>query len=555
VFRTAAAKWTFTPRLFAALEKLSALPPPIAAAATAAGANPEAVFTALGGLKGKSFTSPAGFRQVIASTLRLDPAQTADSEVLDLMIPWLASAVRGSPSAPAPAAEPEPPSIQPMPPAPFVPMACEVSVSYGASTTIDLEGGASSAAGWDQVWQLDPFAAYPRPKGRDPLIPAVPVGGFLYLGLGDIQPPETLSLLFVLKAVPASNAPDAGAPAWSWLEGDTWRDAKPEASAVRDGTWGFQRTGIVRIDLPAGADTVHTVMPAGLVWIRARVAHPEQRLRTVQILPHAAEADWQPPAPADGAAAAAHFARPLPAQSIIGLRNPDRAIAKVLQPLAAAGGAPPETQEDFCTRVSERLRHKGRAVAARDYERLLLRQFPSLFSARVVAPATAAEAGTVAVVVLPTVTVPPAAPPPGFTGGDLLAFESALSAVAPQTARIKVVNPVYEPIWVRAQVDFARDRSVAHYRAVLCADLKAFVSPWIYDQASVRDPAQSFHASDFGAFIRGRPYVLQVGTCEVFRGEGPISAGDAPVPLVSIVPSSPRSMLISAAEHQVDPLP
>ena len=553
----AATASTFKPRLFTALAKVSVLPPALAEAVAAAGRTPDSLLKAAARLQGKKFTSPASFQQLIATTLGLNPAVEAEAGILAKVIDWLAALCRGSPASAAPADAPsEPPSIQPVPPPPLVPLVRGVSVDYSAGTTLDLAGAGSTAADWDRLWQLAPLTVYPRPAGTAPLLPVIQEGGCLYLGLSGIQPPETVSLLFILEAVPAMEPPD-DPPAWSCLIGDEWCDEALGASAVHDSTWGFLRTGIVRIDLPLKAGTMHTVMPAGYVWLRVQVKNPAQHLRTVQVLPHAAEVSWSPSVPAPDAVMAAHFAQPLPAGAITGLQTPLPAIAKISQPLPGSGGAPPENAEDFNGRVSERLRHKGRAVAGPDYERLLLQQFPSVFSARAVPPATPIEAGTVTLVVLPALTAPPPVPPPGFVAGDLLAFEKALSAIAPLTARIVVTNPRYEPIWIRVEVDFARDRSLVYYQGQLTADVRAFISPWMYNQAEVTDPVQSFHTSDFSLFIRNRPYVIRVGKCEVFRGDGPVDSATAqpgPLPLEQIEPSSPRAMLISAATHQIDPL-
>jgi hypothetical protein len=404
------------------------------------------------------------------------------------------------------------------------------------------------------LWQIAPLAAYPVTDGR-PLLPPMAAGGYLFLGLSGVEPPEVLSLLFLIEAVAAPELsllgdPRFQVPVWSCLEGDRWNESLG-ACSVHDGTAGFRQSGIVRIELPTGADAIHTIMPTGYVWLRVQVQDPAKHLRTLQVLPHAAAVAWVPPPNPAPAEMAAHFAQPLPAGSITALQTPNPAIQQVVQPLPGCGGAPAETDEDFATRVSERLRHKGRAVAVPDYERLLLQRFPEVFSARTLAPESAQDAGSITVVVLPTVKTVPASPPPGFLFGDLLAMAQCLQSLAPLSAHVDVLNPDYDPIQIRVQVRFRNDHSFAFYAAQLTEALKAFISPWIYSQATVVDPVTSFHVSDFSAFIRQTGYVLEVGVCGVF----PVNNGKAGAPFTDWVkPSSRRAMLVSTPTHQITDL-
>src|SRR5690606_13311893 len=54
----------------------------------------------------------------------------------------------------------------------------------------------------------------------------------------------------------------------------------------------------------------------------------------------------------------------------------------VQQPYPSFGGKPPESDNEFNTRVSERLRHKDRALTIWDFEHLVLQEFPKLHKAK-----------------------------------------------------------------------------------------------------------------------------------------------------------------------------
>lgn len=532
--RSKTTTYTFKPTLLPAVQEAGKFPPDVLAAVQATKLDPDTVFqaivTMLSAKDPVTFTDVPTLQSAITSNLKL-PSGAAGEDARDEIIGWFGCLLYKPP-------QPSKPDLLPLPRPPLVPTASNVRLSYTAQATLAVGASGATPPPWDRLWQVAPFATYPMPSDPTPLLPAVSLGGTLFIGLKNVQPPETISLLFVLESLPAPQLPAVASdePKWSWLIGDTWQSAD---SSVHRGTEGFLRTGIVRIDLPPEIDTQHTTMPGGLVWVRAEVANPSAHLRTLQVLPHAAEADWVPPAGADNDALTAHFATPLPAGSITGLLTPNPAVTTTVQPLPASGGVPPETLDQFNTRVSERLRHKGRAVAGRDYERLLVQRFPTVFYASVVPPANAAAAGQITILVLPTVTVPPAAPPPGFVPGDLLAMAQALAPLAPLSAQIDVINPSYDVVLVVVSVKFKTDHSADFYRAELTSDLQAYIAPWIYRQATVTDPVVSFQVSDLSAFIASLPYVVQVGACSV------------PGWRSLVAPTSPTSLLVSAAQHQI----
>ena len=72
----------------------------------------------------------------------------------------------------------------------------------------------------------------------------------------------------------------------------------------------------------------------------------------------------------------------MPAGSISKLSTPVAQISKVQQPFASFDGKHQEIGKEFYTRVSERLRHKGRAINAWDYEHLVLDRFPSIYKVK-----------------------------------------------------------------------------------------------------------------------------------------------------------------------------
>src|SRR5262249_19067433 len=139
-------------------------------------------------------------------------------------------------------------------------------------------------------------------------------------------------------------------------------------------------TGIVQFRFPDDIKTGNTILPADLYWIKASLsANTGTTSRTVAIAAQAGLATYAKTGSNDPLRPAAALDK----DSITKLVTPDANIIKVGQPFPSFGGSAPEDSGNaYVTRVSELLRHKGRAVQKWDYERLVLQAFPKLSRAK-----------------------------------------------------------------------------------------------------------------------------------------------------------------------------
>ncbi len=160
------------------------------------------------------------------------------------------------------------------------------------------------------------------------------------------------------------------------LSGDTWDDAGGRL-VLSDTTRGLITTGILEFDLPAAEPS--TRMPGNLYWIRAVAQeNPTAVCDAISLQAQAVSATL-----VDNDNAADHYASPLPVGSITKFKVPIAGISGVRQLYTSRGGRAAEEDSLFYTRVSERLRHKRRALSAWDYERLVLAQFPEVLQGKV----------------------------------------------------------------------------------------------------------------------------------------------------------------------------
>ncbi len=464
------------------------------------------------------------------------------------------------------------PSLLPLPPPPLTPALTAVTVSYHASLTVSFEAGAAVETTAAQCHQLLP-AATPRMLRQDGLvahlIAPTEAGGCLYVGLQNVAASQRVCLLFVLTDLRA-NAPgaEADAPAWSVLCSNGWAPLGPAEHTLKDETYGLQKSGRVQIVIPEDMDGQSPLMPPGLCWLRIHTRTPECFPEVAQILVQTGTGVRVLEAPAGSEPVAettkefsdaASAWRPLAADSLKALLPQDPRVRAVLQPLPSHGGRAGESGPQFLARVSERLRHKGRAWTAWDYERLLLQEFSGIFYARCLPHTRVPHAGGtgladpsrvpghVLVVVAPLLHQPPRVLPPVFATAELLEMEGWLRERASSVVKLRVCNPVYETVQISLRASFDGSQPLGAAQARLNRDLQEFLSPWIFRPASVPLPPFEFHLEDIRAFVKTRPYVKALRECGFGRGT------QGAVDDERIRPSQPWSMLVTAAAHDFNP--
>jgi hypothetical protein len=202
--------------------------------------------------------------------------------------------------------------------------------------------------------------------------------GMLFIGLEGLIAPQNLSLLFqVAEGTAIDDDLDPPVIHWSYLSDNQWKNL-PASNVILDSTYGLQTTGILLFDIPEDATNTNDIMTPGLHWISASVDEGSHRLPyLVKISAQAVPAVFNDQNNDPG-----HYNAPLPAASVTKFLEKPAEIKLVDQPFASYNGVPAEIGKEFYMRVSERLRHKNRAVTAIDYEKLVLEYFPDIFKVK-----------------------------------------------------------------------------------------------------------------------------------------------------------------------------
>lgn len=481
-------------------------------------------------------------------------------------------------------------SVSPVPNPPYTPATNGISLDYTSVQTItgeenrDLDGneidqyfyllpfnghkkvdlGPKTAS----VTELDVQLIYPYTPSEDRPDKMVP--GNLFIGLSDLQPGSNLSLL-IQVAEGTEMDPEKERPEmhWSCLTKDNTWTSIPKESILNDETRGLTRSGMIQIKIPFDIVRENTMLNPEYYWLR--VATVKSDTSSVQALPAIVDIRAQ--------VVQARFKNiqnertadnlPLPAQQINRLAFSHSAVKTVEQPMESFGGRLPENAVDnleFYYRVSERLRHKDRAVTVWDYERLLLERFATISTAKCIPHTRYDEAVEtnlaptfVSVAVIPNLDKRKGEPwpEPRFTRGDLeemrdfLAGRANLLLACTEPGRLKVLNPLYEKVGIEVHVEFKSGEDKAFRSAQLKKELINYVSTWLNDPEKPPVFGRILRRSGIIQFIEERPYVDYID----IKGETPggtpfiIKVEGSQVDTEHIRPGTSRSILAADAEN------
>jgi hypothetical protein len=255
---------------------------------------------------------------------------------------------------------------------PYTPMVKRLTISYKSSIRwTDPQSFTGVLAhigpfGWNPIEKTDKKTDGYR------LLSSFQQRGYLFIGIENISLPQNLSLLFKLDAKQPSSA-----VSWHYLANNQWHALNAGQQLITDGTSGLHNTGIIKFCLDQSADN-NTQLPNDKYWLRAtinEINQAENYCYTIQT--NAASAIFVTSQNQLNRESAI-----LPPGSIKGLLKYKPQIGSVTQTDHSFSGRLPENSAMFYTRISERLRHKQRALTIWDYEHMVLAQFPEVYKVK-----------------------------------------------------------------------------------------------------------------------------------------------------------------------------
>lgn len=410
---------------------------------------------------------------------------------------------------------------RPVPNAPYTPLLSNFSLDYSARAILSADELRPAESGHDQrILHLHPFGyeeVRPLEPGRSySLLPSYESDGNLFIGLSACGAGRTLTLFFDLnEETNQQTAFPSPRVSWQYLGNGGWKPL-PATNIVSDTSNGFRRSGVLTLILPDDMAQKSSLMPVGKAWIRLGA---NEYLDSMARL-HAVHANTlRVLGSLDEGRSAETVALPPGVNRNWRMSVPLRGVTGVEPVGDPSAGRSAEDHDQFVTRLSERLRHKNRAVTAQDYEQLILERFPDVFKVKCFEGLTAAgfrpcgeapnpSAGHIMIVVVGD---------PGEGEGlehrrpmlnvhqlqDIRSFAQQLSS---PFARIQVRNPLYERVQVRCKVKFVGEENPGFYLRRLNRDVSGFLCPWMPYGYQARF-GWSIHCEEVEGYIRRCDYV------------------------------------------------
>ncbi|MWB94640.1 phage baseplate protein [Flavobacterium sp. GA093] len=377
------------------------------------------------------------------------------------------------------------------------------------------------------------------------LLPTYCKGGELFIGLENVKELEQITLLFqVLEGSENPVTPSFTGKQkieWSVLGQNEWRILN-HSDILLNETDNLLQSGILKFNLPKEATQNNTRLPKNFIWLKAKI-HKKYDVvcKIIGIHSQAVLATFE-----NNTNDLSHLKSGLEAGSISKLLQRLSNVKSVSQPYNSFDYKPEEANEDFYRRISERLRHKNRAVTMWDYEHIILQKFPELYKVKCLnhtSETSYQSPGNVTLVVIPDTVNKNVFDiyQPRISTAMLNKVKNHIDQLNSLQVSTFVINPNYEEVTVDLKVKFKPGYDENFYMQELNTDMIKFLSPWALDKNSPITFGVSIHSSLLINYIEKLGYVDYLEDVKLLKN-GTLSDKVA-------VPSNPKSILVSAKSH------
>lgn len=405
----------------------------------------------------------------------------------------------------------------------------------------------------NKFYHLTPFGfSEQNLQGEVSLIPRFDQQGELLIGIEKANPPQTIQLLFLLEEGSSNPLKPQEQVYWHFLENNQWVEFPKDR--IIDGTVNLTRSGLVSINFPKEASLNHNILASSLLWIRISVTQNTDAVcRVININTQGALVELVQDEKVE-------FREILISNSISKLKNSDSSIKSISQPMSSFHGRKREEDQNYYQRISERLRHKQRAINIWDYEHLVLQQFPEIHKTKCMNHTGFYEEkgikvfcenypGNITVICIPDQKKNAHANPlrPYTPVGLLTDISLFLEKIKNPFVKLHVVNPKFEEVQADFEVHFHDFMDEVFYRNLLDQEIEQFLCPWAFDSNTEITFGGSIHQSALINFIEERPYVDFVSCFKlshiIRNDEGIVTENKSNLDWVTA--TSSRSVLVS----------
>ena len=426
---------------------------------------------------------------------------------------------------------------------PWTPIISNMSLDYTATAAIE-DIDLIHLYPYNETYKHEEIQLQPT------LLPTFCDEGTLFLGLKNLVPGNSLNILFQLAEATSDSESLKQDVEWHYLDSNVWKSLRTGFEVLDDASENLTTSGIIKFAMPENMTNDNTVMPKGLHWIKASVPQNSHAVsETTGIHPQAISVTFTN----DVANDQLRLTEPLAAGSISKLNIADAFVKSVQQPFDSFGGLVPEAEQQYYVRVSERLRHKGRAIQKFDYERIILEAFPQVFKAKCINHSFALDAhlykndfpyapGYVILALIPDLYKLKAGNSfePKVPVSILEKVEAYIRKRTSPFVRFRATNPRYEKLNFSLRVNLLPGKDENYYTEKLKEDLRELLAPWAVGKYDKLTFGQCVYKSDVIHFLENTDYVDFITDFKMGK------ENDVPTDAFSkLCPDTPRSILIA----------
>ena len=416
---------------------------------------------------------------------------------------------------------------------PYTPYAENLKVKVTTSETI------SSTKNQVVLYHEYPFGIQKVKRSNLSLMPTPENGGQLYIGIEQAIADQNIQLLCQIEE--GSENPDAidefglATVTWQYLHNNTWNNLKP-TYLLKDQTDSFLKAGLVAFTVPKQFGD-NTLFEEDYLWIRATISTTYDTVsKFANIHAQGVEVKFL-----NDENTLEHLEKGMPAETISKLEDRLATVKKVTQPYASFDGLPKESDLDFYRRVSERLRHKNRAITLWDYEHLVLQEFNYLHKIKCLNHSTSKSfkaPGEVLLVAIPNIIDQNVFDiyKPKLSQTKLNAIKTYINELNTLHVTANVVSPLYEAVKITLGAKFYEGLDANYYAKQLQQDIAQYLSPWAFDKNQPISFGNALYASEVIFYIEKLDYVDYIKDFKMLHDGGETD---------EIIPTDQKSILTS----------
>ena len=308
----------------------------------------------------------------------------------------------------------------------------------------------------------------------------------ILLGFDNVSSSTTFQVLFQIKEGAMNPLLKPADVKWEFLNDDKWIELKRDS--VIDNTNKLLYSGLVTFVIPIFEQLKSSLFTDNLFWIRATISDKRCINDIIGIHTQVVTAIRRLTDEYD-------FEEHLAAGTIKKIQGRNNINFKISQPYASFGGRIKEDEALFETRVSQRMKHKGRAITARDYAQLLLERFSEIDSVKVInhycnnnGITCSSSAGYIGIVpVAKSYQIENSLWRPFVPQNRIVVYQKFLDSISSPHARVQIMQPQLERISIECKVKFKDtfelDRSLMLKSLIM--HINQFLSPWAYNNNRV----------------------------------------------------------------------